>query len=160
MKTNAAIGFAILCAICAVTMVHVYMGSDNVSNEDIEHVFAAQTSRMPVATPAPTEPVYSTIWSSGSITLVSYSHDGEYLDYVNVPFSDEIPYTDYDWNEEITVQEFVDIVFLGVSYNSIDIGYDTTERPATDKFVNKGECTIYFDDVYVVMSWWCTGTRY
>lgn len=153
MKTNTILKIVALCAICAATIMAGCLESGYETTEEYEYVYVAQT-------PTPIEPVYSTIWSTGSITLVSYSYDGEYLDYVNVPFSDEMPYTEYDWNEEITVQEFVDMVFLGVPYNSIGVGYDTTERPASDKLINKGKCTIYMDDVYVVMSWWYTGTRY
>lgn len=152
-----------ICVIMAVMIAGMTMGcldSGYETTEDDEYVYVAQTPRIPAATPTPIEHVYSTIWSTGSITLVSYSYDGEYLDYVNVPFSDEMPYTEYDWNEEISVQEFVDMVFLGIPYNSIDVEYDIMERPASDKLINKGECTIYMDDVYVVMSWWCTGTRY
>ena len=145
----------------------IILGAGCIENEekcDEPYVFVAQTPRIPAATPTPqltpVEPVYSTIWSTGGITMVVYSYDDECIDYVSIPFSEEMPYTDYDWNEEISVQEFVDIAFLGVPYNGIDVGYDTTERPAIDKVISEGECTVYFDYVYVVMSWWCTGTRY
>jgi hypothetical protein len=160
MTTNTILKIVAICVVCAATIMTGCIESGHETTEDDEYVFVAQTLRIPAATPTPIESIYSTIWSAGSITLVSYSYDGEYLDYVNVPFSDEMPYTEYDWNEEIPVQEFVDMVFLGVPYNSVDVKYDTTERPASDKLINKGECTVHADNGYVVMSWYVTATRY
>lgn len=178
MKTNAAIGFAILCAICAVTMVHVYTGSDNVSNEDIEHVFAAQTPRMPVATPtlyymsnvqpivAPTikqtvEPIptYNEIWSLTSINCYLYDEQGNYIDAVSGVVEMTAPYSDYDWNDDsATIEDVVDA--MGIDYDHVETVKETYSYPADDKYGGTGQYVIHLDGGVVTMSISITATRY
>jgi len=114
--------------------------------------------RIPAAAPTPTERVYSTIWCGGTMSVTAYSYDDECLGHESVPFSDEMPYTEYDWTEEITIEEMLDL--LGIPYNRIDTEYESVERPTADKVVCKGRYVIYGDGGYLILNMYYSGTRY
>ena len=73
-------------------------------------------------------------------------------------FSETVPYTDYDWNGNVDMDEWIASTFT--EYNYIKIIYDDVERPAINKVNGKFRVEIYVDGGYAVMSGVYSGTRY
>ena len=104
------------------------------------------------------EKQYTQIFSSGTITVEVYDDDGNFIDSSSDSFSETIPYTDYDWNGDVDIDEWVGSTFT--EYKYIKTIYDDVERPATDKVTGKFRVEIYVDGGYAVMSCVYSGTRY
>jgi hypothetical protein len=106
----------------------------------------------------PQEPAYTKIYVAGTISMTAYDYNDNYIGYNSEPFSEEMPYTEYDWTAEMSIEEMFDL--LGIPYNQIDTEYETVERPTSDKLVYKGRYVVYGDGGYVVVNMYYTGTRY
>jgi len=106
----------------------------------------------------PSEKEYTTIWYGGTMSVEAYTPNGVLLHQQATPFEDEMPYTEYDWNDEMSMEEMCDL--LGIQYTRIDTEYDNVDRPTSDKVVGKGRYTIHTDDGYFVLNVYYTATRY
>ena len=106
----------------------------------------------------PQEKQYTQIYSSGTLTVETYDDYGNFLDIYSEPFSETMPYTDYDWNGNVDMDEWIGSMFT--EYNYLKTIYDVVERPAPDKVNGKFRVEIYVDGGYMVMSCVYTATRY
>ena len=104
------------------------------------------------------EKQYTQIFTSGTITMEVYDDEGNFIDSTSDSFSETVPYTDYDWNADMDVDEWIGSTFT--EYKYIKTIYDVVEKPATDKVNGKFRVEIYVDGGYVVMSCVYSGTRY
>lgn len=101
---------------------------------------------------------YTTIWCGGTMSVCAYSPNNVFLGCEATQFSEEQPYTDYDWNEEMSIEEMFDT--LGIPYNRIDTEYEKIEHPASDKIVMNGRYTVYTDAGHFKLTLYYTATRY
>ncbi len=104
------------------------------------------------------EKQYTQIFTSGTLTVEIYDDYGDFIDSYSESFSDTVPYTDYDWNADEDVDEWIESSFT--EYKYVKTIYDVVERPATDKVNGKFRVEIYVDGGHMVMSCVYTGTRY
>ncbi len=104
------------------------------------------------------EEQYTQIFTSGTITIEVYDDEGNFIDSSSDSFSETVPYTDYDWNGNVDIDEWIASTFT--EYNYIKTIYDDVERPAINKVNGKFRVEIYVDGGYAVMSGVYSGTRY
>lgn len=104
------------------------------------------------------EKQYTQIFTSGTITVEYFDESGNFLDIISEPFSETVPYTDYDWNGNVDMDEWIGSMFTEYKYTKTI--YDVVERPANDKVTGKFRVEIYVDGGYMVMSSVYSATRY